>query len=94
MKIIANNCKQTHQVINVQNIQTTHTALISKQTNMTREMKSILQWGFTSEQQSFKSLQTINAGQGVKKKETSYTVGRNVNWCSHYGKQYGGTLKN
>ena len=24
----------------------------------------------------------------------SYTVGRNVNWCSHYGEQYGGSLKN
>ena len=25
---------------------------------------------------------------------TSYTVGWNVNWYSHYGEQYGGTLKN
>ena len=25
--------------------------------------------------------------------EPSYTVGENVNWCSHYGKQYGGSLK-
>ena len=90
MQTIAN---KTHQVINVQNIQTTHTALISKQTNMTREMKSILQWGFTSGQQSFKSLQTTNAGQGVKKKETSYTVGRNINWFSHYREQYGSSSK-
>ena len=22
-----------------------------------------------------------------------FTVGGNVNWCSHYGKQYGGSLK-
>ena len=36
-----------------------------------------------------KALQTINAGEGVEKREPSYTVGRNVNWCSHYGKQYG-----
>ena len=27
------------------------------------------------------------------KKEPSYTVGRNVNWCSHYGEQYRGSLK-
>ena len=27
------------------------------------------------------------------RKEPSYTVGRNVNWCSHYGKQYGSSLK-
>ena len=26
----------------------------------------------------------------MEKKEPSYTVGENVNWCSHYGKQDGG----
>ena len=26
-------------------------------------------------------------------KEPSYTVGGNVNWCSHYGEQDGGSLK-
>ena len=35
----------------------------------------------------------INAGEGVEKKEPSYTVGGNVNWCSHYGKQYEVSLK-
>ena len=35
----------------------------------------------------------INAGQGVEKREPSYTVGGNVNLCSHYGKQYEGSLK-
>ena len=29
----------------------------------------------------------------MEKKEPSYTVGWNVNWCSHYGEQYGGSLK-
>ena len=30
----------------------------------------------------------------MKKRETSYTVGGNVNWwCSHYEEQYGGSLK-
>ena len=29
-----------------------------------------------------------------EKREPSYTVGRNVNWCSYYGKQYGGSLTN
>ena len=43
---------------------------------------------------SSKSLQTINAGEGVEKREPSYTVGGNVNWCSHYGQQYGGSLRN
>ena len=41
-----------------------------------------------------KNLQTINAGEGTEKKEPSYTVGGNVNWCGHYGKQYGVSLKN
>ena len=29
-----------------------------------------------------------------EKREPSYTVGGNVNWYSHYGEQYGGSLKN
>ena len=29
----------------------------------------------------------------MEKREPSYTVGGNINWCSHYGKQYGGSLK-
>ena len=29
----------------------------------------------------------------MEKKETSYTVGGNVNWCSHCGEQYGGFFK-
>ena len=36
---------------------------------------------------------TINAGEGVEKREPSYSVG-NVNWYSYYGEQYGGFLKN
>ena len=42
----------------------------------------------------FKSLQTVNAGEGVKKKETSYTAGGNANWYSCYGEQCGDSLKN
>ena len=41
-----------------------------------------------------KNLQTMNAGEGVEKREPSYTVGGNVNWYSHYGELYGGALKN
>ena len=37
---------------------------------------------------------TTNAGERVEKREPSYTVGGNVSWCSHYGEQYGGSLKN
>ena len=34
------------------------------------------------------------SGEGVGKREPSYTVGGNVNWCSPYGKQCGDSLKN
>ena len=35
-----------------------------------------------------------NAGGGVEKREHSCTVGGNVNWYNHYGKQFGGTSEN
>ena len=41
-----------------------------------------------------KSLQRINAGEGVEKREPSYTVGGNANKYSHYGEQCGDSLKN
>ena len=48
---------------------------------------SKLQWRITShrsEWPSSKNLQTINAGEGVEKREPSCTIGGNVNWWSHY----------
>ena len=42
---------------------------------------------------SHQNLQTINAGEGVARREPSCTVGGNVNWYSHYGEQLGGSLK-
>ena len=41
-----------------------------------------------------KNLQTINAGEGVEKREPSCTIGGNANRYSHYGEQYGDSLKN
>ena len=46
-----------------------------------QQWKSKLQWGITSKQSEWpspKSLQIINAGEDVKKKEPSYTGGGNV----------------
>ena len=40
-----------------------------------------------------KSLQAINTGEGVEKKESSYPVGEKVNWNSHYAERYGGYLR-
>ena len=61
--------------------------------------KRIYEWKLTTKQSqsewpSSKTLQTINAGEGVEKREPFYTIGGNVNWYSHYGEQYGGSLKN
>ena len=39
------------------------------------------------------NLQDTNAGEVVEKREHSCTVGGNVNWYNHCGKQYGGTQK-
>ena len=33
-------------------------------------------------------------GEDVEKKDPSGTIGGNANWCSHSGKQYGGSSKN
>ena len=41
-----------------------------------------------------KRLQKINAGEGVEKREHSYTVGGNANQYSHYGEQCRDSLKN
>ena len=42
---------------------------------------------------SLKSLQTINAGEGVEQREHSCTVCGNVNWYNLYRRQYGDSLK-
>ena len=39
------------------------------------------------------NLQIRNAGGGVEKRELSYTISGNVNWCINYGKQHGGSSK-
>ena len=41
-----------------------------------------------------KNLQTINAGKGEEKRESSDLVGGTVNWHSHYGERYGCSFKN
>ena len=43
---------------------------------------------------SSKRQETTNIDEDVEKRELCYTVGGDVNWCSHYDKQYGGSSKN
>ena len=52
------------------------------------------EWPSLKSLQIKKSLQITNAGEGVEKRELSYIVGGNVNWYSHYGKQYEYSFKN
>ena len=53
------------------------------------------QWGTTSYQSEWPSLRIlqINAGKHVEKREPFHTVGGNVSWYNHYGKQHGGSCK-
>ena len=58
-----------------------------------KEMQIKLHWDITSQWSkcpSWKSLQITNAGGDLLKRVPSYIVGGNVNWYSHYGKQYEG----
>ena len=48
----------------------------------------------TGQNGCYQEVQTINAGEGVEKREPSYTVGGNANWYSHYREQCGDSLKN
>ena len=40
-----------------------------------------------------KTQEITSVGGDVEKREPSHTVGKNVNWCSHYEKQYGDPSK-
>ena len=43
---------------------------------------------------AIKKPRNVLAGEGVEKKEPSYTAGGNANWYSHYGEQCENALKN
>ena len=54
--------------------------------NNHNEVSLIAEWP------SSKSLQIINAGEDIVKREPSFSGGENVNWCSHCGEEYGGSI--
>ena len=65
--------------------------------SLLEKCKPKLQWGFTPHQSeclSLKNLQTIISGEDLEEREHFCAVGGNVNWCNHYGEQYGDSLKN
>ena len=59
-----------------------------------REMQIKITLRYQPEWPSSKSLQKIDVGEGVEKMEPSYTVGGNLNWCTHCGKRYGDSSEN
>ena len=67
------------------------TSLIIREMQIKTTMDITSHW---SEWLTSKSLQITNVGEDVEKRELLCTVGGSVIWCNHYGKQYGGSLKN
>ena len=57
------------------------------------QIKTTMRYHLTVVRMTTISLQTINAGEGVEKREPSYIVGGNANWYSHYAEQCGECLK-
>ena len=49
--------------------------------------------GHNNNSNNNKNLQTTSAGEGVEKRGPSYITGGNINWYSHYGRQYGDSLQ-
>ena len=59
------------------------------------QIKTTMRYHFTpTRMAAIQSLQAINAGEGVEKREPSNTVGGNANYYSHYGEQCGDSFKN
>ena len=58
------------------------------------QIKTTMRYHLTLVRMAIIKKSTINAGEGMEKREPSYTVGGNVNWYSPYGEQYGGSLIN
>ena len=62
----------------------------------TGKYKSKPQWDTTSHQWAWgkwRRQETINVGEDAEKREPSYSVSGNVNWCSQFGKLCGGSSK-
>ena len=63
-----------------------------KITNQGNENQTTVRYHFTPVRIS--KTQNINVDKDMEKRESLCTLGGNINWCSHYGKQYEGSSKN
>ena len=52
-----------------------------------------MQFHFTLVGMAIIKKSTVNSEEGMQKRELSYTVGGNINWCSHYREQYAAAAK-
>ena len=57
------------------------------------QIKTTMRYDLTPARMAITKTSTNNAREGVERREVSYTVGRNVNWYSHYGEQYRDSLR-
>ena len=57
------------------------------------QIKTIIRYHLRQVRMIHQKFTTVNAGESVEKREPSCTVSRTINWYSHYGKQYGVSLK-
>ena len=58
------------------------------------QVKTTMRYHLTPVRIAISKKFTINAGEDMDRREPFYTVGGIVNWYSHYGEQYEGSLKN
>ena len=58
------------------------------------QVKTTMRYHLTLVRVALIKMSTNNAGEGVEKRVHSCTLGRNVNWYSHYGRWYEDSLKN